>query len=490
MKNFNKTITILLMLILLAATNKSNAQDTTAVNQNSPVENSVYTLQQCIEIAFKNNTDVKQAGFSAKSAKVNYDQSKANMLPNLSAGISHTMYNGRSINPYTNAYINEQNTAGSYQLTSGITLWNGSSLYNYMKQNKLNYEAGKMDEQNAKDKLTINIILAYLSVLSAQEQLNIAQKQVEATQKKVDLLVVKNNDGAISPSDLFDMKGQLANDGITVVSTRNSLDNALQTLTQLMNIPYIAGMQLMAIPESIIIQPYDETVEQAYENASQRLAMVKSADLKVASASKNIKAIRGQMMPTISLFGGLYTNYSSAANIQQLTGTTDVPTSNYVTINNVKTTVYNQQSNYNSLSIDYNTQLKNNFNSAVGIDLHIPLSNNMQLRNKLRLAKVAELQVKELALTARTQLRQAIVQDFVNMNADFTTYKILLSQVEDFGQSFHAAEIRFTNGAISTVDYVIAKNNYDRVQLNLVVAKYNYMLRTKLLDFYQNKALW
>jgi len=490
MKNFNKTIVILLTLISFAAANKIRAQDTTAVNQNLQVEKSIYTLQQCVEIAFKNNTDVKQAGLLRESAKINYNQSKANMLPDLNAGISHTQYNGRSINPYTNSYINEQNTAGSYQLNAGITLWNGSSIQNYMKQYRLNYEAGKMDEQNAKDKLTINVILSYLSVLSAREQLNIAQTQEAATRKKVDLLIIKDKDGAISPSDLYDMKGQLSSDGLTVVSTKNTLDNALQTLTQLMNIPYSEGMQLTSITEGIIIQSYGETVDQVYENALQRLAVVKSADLKVESASKNIKAIRGQMMPTLSIFGGLYTNYSSAAKIQQLTGTTDVPTSNYVTVNNVKTTVYTQQSNFNSLSIGYDTQIKNNFNSAIGIGLQIPLTNNMQVRNKLKLAKVAELQVKELAQNTRIQLRQAIVQDFVNMNSDYTTYKILLSQVEDFGQSFHAAEIRFTNGAISTVDYVIAKNNFDRVQLNLVVAKYNYMLRTKLLDFYQNRALW
>jgi len=483
MKNFNKTLGILLMLISFAAANKTKAQDTTAVS-------GVYTLQQCIEIAFKNNTDVKQAGFLAESAKINYNQSKANMLPDLNAGISHTQYNGRSINPYTNAYINEQNTAGSYSLNAGITLWHGSSIQNYMKQYRLTYEAGKMDEQNAKDKLTINIILSYLNVLSAREQLNIAMKQVEATQKKVDLLVIKNNDGAISPSDLFDMKGQLSNDGLTVVSTKNSLDNALQTLTQLMNVPYEEGMQLAAITDGILFQPYQETVDQVYENAAQQLALVKSADLKVESASRNIKAIRGQMMPTLSVFGGLYTSYSSAAKMQQLTGTTDVPTSNYVTVNNVKTTVYSQQSNFNSLSIGYDTQLKNNYNSAIGIGLQIPLTNNMQVRNRLKLAKVAEQQVQEQAKTTRIQLRQAIVQDFVNMNADYTTYKLLLSQVEDFGQSFHAAEIRYTNGAISTVDFVIAKNNFDRVQLNLVVAKYNYMLRTKLLDFYQNRPLW
>ncbi len=483
----NQTTVILLTLNLFATASMVKAQDTTAAQ---PVQNSVLNLQQCIEIGFKNNPEVKQAGFMAESAKINYNQSKANMLPDLNAGISHTSYNGRSINPYTNSYINEQNTAGSYQLTSGITLWNGSSIQNYMKQYRLNYEAGKMDEQNAKDKLTINIMLSYLSVLSAREQLNIALTQQASTQKKVDLLTIRNNDGAISPSDLSDMKGQLANDGITVVSTKNTLDNALQTLTQLMHIPYSADMQLALMSNGIIIQPYAETVDQVYENASQRLAMVKSADLKVESALKNIKAIRGQMMPTLSLFGGLYTNYSSAANIQQLTGTTDVPTSNYVTVNNVKTTVYGQQSNFTSQPISYNSQIKNNVNSAIGIGLQIPLTNNMQFRNKLKLAKVAELQVKEQAQTTRIQLRQAIVQDFINLNADYSTYKLLLSQVEDFGQSFHAADIRFANGAISTVDYVIAKNNLDRVQLNLVVAKYNYILRTKLLDFYQNRKLW
>jgi len=483
----NRTIAILLTLNLFATASNVKAQDTTAVKQ---AQNSVLTLQQCIEIAFKNNTDVKQAGYLAESAKINYNQSKANMLPNLNAGISHTLYNGRSINPYTNSYINEQNTGGSYQLTSGITLWNGSSIQNYMKQYRLNYEAGKMDEQNAKDKLTINIILSYLAVLSAHEQLNIAHKQLDATQKKVDLLTIRNNDGAISPSDLSDMKGQLANDGLNVVNTKNALDNALQTLTQLMNIPYLAGMQLVSIADGIIIQPYEESVDQVYESALQRLAMVKSVDLKVESASKNIKAIRGQMMPTLSLFGGLYTNYSSAASLQHLTSTSEVPTSEYVTINSVKTTVYSQQSTFTSLPISYNNQIKNNVNSAIGIGLQIPLTNNMQYRNRLKLAKVAELQVKEQAQTTKIQLKQAIVQDFVNMNADYTTYKLLLSQVADFGQSFHAAEIRYAHGAISTVDYVIAKNNLDRVQLNLVVAKYNYMLRTKLLDFYQNRALW
>jgi outer membrane protein len=477
-----KSILIILILLAIAASTKTNAQD-------SPATGNIFTLQQCVETAFKNNADVKQAELLAESARINYNQSKANMLPDLNAGISHSAYNGRSINPYTNSYINEQNNAASYSLQSSIVLWNGCSLHNYMKQNELNYEAGKMDAQNAKDKVTISIILNYLFVLSTQEQLNIAQKQVEATRRKVGLLVVKNNQGAISPADLYDMNGQLANDELSVVGTKNSLETAKLTLAQLMNIPYTENMTLIPVSDSTIAE-YGSTISDVYENALNHLALVKSVDLKVAGAAKSIKAIRGQMLPTLYLSGGLYTNYSSTANTQQFVKTTDVQTSDYVMLNNAKNLVYSSQSTYNAVPIKYNTQLGNNFNSAISLGLQIPLLNGLQVRNKLNQAKVAEKQLSLQAQNTRDLLRQAIEQDFVNMNSDYSSYKILLKQVDDFQQSFRAAEIRFEQGDISTMEFVIAKNNLDRVLINLVSIKYNYLLRTRLLDFYQDKALW
>jgi outer membrane protein len=475
-----KIISILLILIAFI---KTNAQD-------SPFADNIYTLQQCVETAFKNNADVKQAELLAESARLNYNQSKANFLPDLNAGISHTSYNGRSINPYTNTYINEQNNAASYQLTSSIVLWNGCSLLNYMKQNQLNYEAGKMDAQNAKDKITISIILNYLFVISTQEQLNIAVSQVEATQKKVELLELKNNEGAITPADLYDMRGQLANDQLSMVNTKNSLENAKLTLAQLMNIPYSENMQLVAFGDSTVVQPYGPTISEVYENALQHLALVKSADLKVAGAAKSIKAIRGQLLPTLFLSGGLYTNYSSTANTQEFVSTTDVQTPDYVMLNNTKNPVYSPQTTYNAVPINYGTQLGNNFNSAVSLGLQIPLLNGLQVRNKLSQAKVTHQELSVQAQNTRDQLRKAIETDFVNLNSDYSSYQILLRQVNDFEQSFHAAEIRFADGAISTVDFVIAKNNLDRVLTNLVSIKYNYLLRTKLLDFYQDKPLW
>jgi outer membrane protein len=478
-----KIISIIIILVAFATASKTNAQD-------SPSAANIYTLQQCVETAFKNNADVKQAELLAESARINYNQSKANLLPDLNAGISHSSYNGRSINPYTNSYINEQNNAASYSLQSNVILWNGCSLHNYIKKNELNYEAGKMDAQNAKDKITISIILNYLYVLSTQEQLNIALAQVEATRQKVDLLVIKNEQGAITPADLYDMKGQLANDELSVVSTKNSLESAKLTLAQLMNIPYSENMKLRAISDDAFLQPYNASISEVYENALNHLALVKSADLKVAGAAKNIKAIKGQMLPTLYLSGGIYTNYSSTANTQEFVSTSDVQTADYVMLNNAKNPVYTPQSTYNAIPINYGTQLGNNFNSAVSIGLQIPLLNGLQVRNRLNQAKVAQQQLTVEAQQTRDLLRKAIELDFVNMNSDYSSYRILLRQVADFEQSFRAAEVRFEQGAISTVDFVIAKNNLDRVLINLVSIKYNYILRTKLLDFYQDKALW
>ena len=87
-------------------------------------------------------------------------------------------------------------------------------------------------------------------------------------------------------------------------------------------------------------------------------------------------------------------------------------------------------------------------------------------------------------------MQQSIERAYVNLTSTSDKYKILLDQVNAFAESFRAAEIRFNAGAITSVDYLIAKNNLDRTNINLIIAKYDFVLRTKILDYYQGKALW
>ncbi|TAM99279.1 MAG: TolC family protein [Chitinophagaceae bacterium] len=459
---------------------KSYSQDTTA---------QTYTLQQCIDMAIKNNPDVKQADFNLESAKVNRTQARASLLPGISANAGRSIYNGKSINPYTNSYVNQQYTADNYGLNASIVLWHGSSILNFIKENNLAYEAGKMDLQNAKDQLTINVILDYLAVLNDEEQLKVAKQAVGVTQQQVDRLTILNDKGDTAPSELYNTRGQLGTNEMTVLSTQNALVTAKLNLAQLMNIPYTATMELAPV-ETSILAPYNGTIDDIYQYALAHLAVVKSAELHDESAKRAVKVARGQLFPTLSLSGGLFTNYSSAATTSDIISTSDQQTDSYVMLNNSKVPVYAPQSDYNSVKVPYGTQWKNNFNSGIGLNLNIPVLNGLQVRSRVQQAKISEQETAFQKKTVKIQLRQAIERDYVSMATAYETYKKLVQQVNDYSESFREAKIKFEAGAINSVDFVIAENNMNQAKLNLVAAKYNYIVQTKILDYYQGKLVW
>src|SRR3569623_1901694 len=176
------------------------------------------TLKDAIEIGIKNNLQVSQSDLQMQKAGITLNQSKENMLPNLIASADHGYNYGRSIDPFSNAFINQKVGFASYGASSQVVLFNGLSLHNQIAANRLRYEASKMELQQAKDNLTINIILDYLQVLSAE-----------------DLLAILNQSGAILPSDYYDLKGQLATDQIAIVDNQNNLATAKLNLVQLLN---------------------------------------------------------------------------------------------------------------------------------------------------------------------------------------------------------------------------------------------------------------
>lgn len=471
---------LFLLVFLFALLQKNFAQDTTALHGK-------ITLQQCVEAAIKNNADVNRAGFATETGEVNWQQAKGNMLPFVSGNISHGINQGRSIDPFTNTYSNQNITFANYGLNASVTLWNGAAIKNNIRQNLLSFEASKMDFQQQKDNITISVILAYLQVLNNQELLNASTQQVDVTRKQVDRLAILNNDGAVLPATYYDLKGQLANDELNVVSGKANLETSKIALVQLMNVPYSKDMELEKINDAMIPILYDATVDQIYQQALQQLAFVKAADLRKESADKGIKAAKGLLYPTLSLNGGLGTNYSSIASLQQLVGTTDQPTDAYVLYNSDKLAVLAPQSTYSSQKISYANQWSNNFNSYISLGLQIPILNGLQAKSRLKQATIIEKQAAFSANTTKIQLKQSIEQAYVNMNESFERYQRLAEQVQDYTESFRSAEVRFNAGAITSVEYLIAKNNLDRTSINLIAAKYDYVLRTKVLDFYQGK---
>ncbi|HEY6954889.1 MAG TPA: TolC family protein, partial [Flavisolibacter sp.] len=197
-----------------------------------------YSLQQCIDSAIKNNIPVKQSELEMETARVDWKQSKAYVLPTLGLDVSHGLNTGRSIDPFTNTYVNQSVNRAGYSANSEMVLFNGGALQNRIKQNATAYEASRMEWQQSKDNLVLNVLLAYLSVLSNEDQLNVAYSQTATTQATLDRLQVLDKQGAVKPSDVSDLKGQLMNDQLAILSAKNQLESAKLILSQWMNKPY------------------------------------------------------------------------------------------------------------------------------------------------------------------------------------------------------------------------------------------------------------
>ena len=448
------------------------------------------TLQQCVETALKNNFNVGQNELSMQAADVRWKQSKLNLLPNLNGLAGWGFSQGRSIDPFTNGYINQQYNSSTLGLSSQVTLFQGLAAQNLIKENSLNYQASQMDWQQAKDNATIGVILAYLTVLNDEDLLVQAENQADLSQKQVDRLEILNQQGAITPSDLTDLKGQLSNDQLSIINSKNALETAKINLCQLMNIPYDKNMELEKINAESYATRYAQNSEEIYQTALQQFAQVKAVDLRKQSAEKEVKVARGQLYPLLTFGANTNTNYSSAATQSTFLNTTDVTTPDYVIVNGVQSPVIHPQDNYSNEKIPYNTQIKNNRGTTFDFSLSIPIFNSLRQRNQIKLAKIDAKNADLIAKTTKTQLQQNIEQAYVNMTSAGDRYKTLIDGVAAYNESFRAAEIRFNNGVGTSVDYLAVKNRLDQANINLISAKYDYVLRTKVLDYYQGKPLF
>lgn len=444
-------------------------------------------LHQCLQIALQQNDVVQHQEITSGIAKSEWQGSKGDMIPTLNGDIVHGINTGRNIDPYTNTYSNQTTKFGNYGLNSSITIFNAFAVQNNIKQNKLAYDASRFEVQNQKDAIALQVILAYLQVLTNEDLLAVAKQQSEVSAKQVDRLNILNKDGAIAPDQLFDLKGEYAGNQLTLANAANALETAKISLAGLLNIPYNKNMEVERLALSDIDENIVTNADSIYQSALNNLAVIKAAELRNKSAIYGVKTYRSQSYPSLYINGGLFTNYSSSATTQQYLGTTEIQTNNYVLNGTDKLPLYVQQDNYISRKIRYNDQISNNFNSSISIGISIPLLNNFRNKTQIKVAKMQQKDA-EITLTAtKTKLQQNIEQASANVTSARLRYDALTDQVNAYKESFRVAEIKFNAGVITSVDYLIAKNKVDQSDFNLIIAKYDYVLRSMVLNYYSGK---
>lgn len=430
-----------LTLLLLAGGVLAHAQQDTVI-----------TLQQCLDIAIKNNLSVKQASVTAEQEHIGFLQAKENLIPSIGGGASRGLTSGRALNPVTNAYITQSVTSDNYSLTGSVTVFNGFALQSAIKQASLAYQSGKMAFQAAKDVVIVNVITTYLQVLDAKEQLGQSKSQLALAKENLDIAATKENYGAnLTASTYSDLKGAYAGNVVGVVQAQNSLDAAKLTLFQLMNIPYNRNADLQPLSAQDLIGDNGVNADQVYNTALQQLAEVKAATLMRESAEKGVQYARGLLYPQLSLNGGLQTNYS----------------------------------NLNSSS--YYNQFRNNYGTYVSFGLNIPIFANHVKKNAVTLAKLNLQSYQNIEDNTKVQLKQSVETAWYNMTAAYKRYKALQDEANAYSESYRVQKIRFDAGVITSDLFLYAKNNMDAAELNLIAARYDYIIYSKILDYYQGK---
>jgi len=473
---------------------QNNAGAIAAQNDRSQQDSigATLSLPQAVAIAIRNNLAVAQSDLNSQGYKISFDQSWEYMLPTIGANGGQQINFGRTINSSTsNQYINSQFSTGSASLSGGLLLFHGLELQNNYRAQRYAYNASKMDLQQQKDNITLNTLLAYLQVLSNRDQLALAYEQARTDSITLDLTNKKGKEGALNPvSNLTDLQGQYAQDQVNIAGAINTLESSKVALFALLNVPYKREVEYQNSVTATDINDYQASSDSIFQHALGIIPSIRSAQLKVQEYQRMLAYYRGAYYPSISLNGGVSTNWTNAPGPSSFV-TTGAPTYNPQT--GLFTDAAGANPVYQEVSTGYNvypkfsTQFKDNRSEYVGISVNIPILNGFQARNNVRQAKLNLKNYELLNTNARYYLQQQVELAFQNMIAAYKSLKFYQQEAAAFEESFRVTNIRFKEGVIASDVYILAKGHSDAAEVNLAAAKYIYIFRTKVLDYYQGK---
>ncbi|WP_353125443.1 TolC family protein [Parapedobacter pyrenivorans] len=431
---------ICLVVILSLANQVTIAQDT-------------LTLEQCVQLAMEQNLDVQQARIRTESQGIDLRQAKHNLLPDLNARLSHDFQVGRNIDPETNQYLDNVTTrSGSQGLSSSMVLFDGLRMFRSITQQAYSYRATQLDEQYAREQVALNVTGAYIQALAARDVVAQVDSLTAVTRRRVERSTVLFEQGAASPGDYYDLKGQYANDLNSLNDAKNRFNEELVNLFRLINLPYNAEVELTSLQELPLDDSGVSTGEQLYATAAERLGIIKAVENWEQAARFGLKAARSSYLPSLAVGAGLGSSYIHGNG-------------------------------------PYIEQVQDRIGRNLGFTLSIPILNRLQVRNNVARAKLDLLNAENVARAQHNELQQTTSQVLFNLDAAKERYTNLVDQVAHYTESFRIAEVRFEAGAINSVEFLIAKNKMDNANASLIIARYQWHLRQRILAYYNGEML-
>ena len=411
-----------------------------------------FSLNQCIDYAYKQNFDVKLKELRLKQAENTLQQSQKAIYPNLSGSFSQGINSGRSIDPFTNDFIQRTISSNSFGANANFTIFNGFSLKNQIIQNQFNAEADQVEILRAKNELRIRITLAYMQVLMNQELAKIAQEQIQNIQSQYARVKALVNEGNMPKTNLIDLDAQLATAEFDALNAKNTIEVSKLSLAQLMALPNFSTLEI----ENFLEEKTALLNENYLQNmllSSHFQPIIKSAELRVRSANIGIRLAEAGKYPSVSLGAGLGSAYSSAA----------------------------------SKEYNYFKQLGFNLNQFARLSINIPIYTNGQVQGRITNAQINQ-KITEIQLSqTKLQLKQEIEQAY--LGAKIAQEKFIAAQKQISAQqiAYDSAKERYLEGLLHTIELNTFRINLEKAKSNLTQAKYEFYFRKIVLDYYSNR---
>ncbi len=406
-----------------------------------------WSLDSCITYAIDNNITVKTRKVEINSGELDVTAARDRHLPNLSAYASESFSFGRGLTA-DNTYTNRNTSNFGWGLSMSLPLFDGLTAVRQTKYARANLRALVEDLEAAKDDITLNVISAYLQVLYAGEMCKIAEEQLRIAiveqSRREELLKA----GKIPELDLTDARSQVAQNELSLVNARNDRTLALVDLAQLLELPDIEGFDIMPVADDgLSLYAPDEVYSRALDSNHSLLA----ARRRIEAAERNISLAKSSYLPNLSFNAGIGSNYYTVSGVN---------------------------------SESFGKQMNHNFNKSLGFSLTVPIFDAFSSRNSVRRAKIQHLNARLQYENSERNLYKSIQQAYYQANGAAEKLRAAEISADATRQAFEAMQQKYEFGKANSTEYEQARSNYVRAEVEAVQAKYESILRRRILAFY------
>ena len=411
-----------------------------------------WSLQQCVDYAVSHNLTVRSSRLQSDQGELEVTAAKNAFLPNLSASANEGLNFGRGLTS-ENTYANRNTTNFQWGVSLSVSLFNGLQDVRQLKLAKSQLSQYLLDYEAAKDDITLNVISQYLQVLYSKEVTESARAQLAYSTYEVERMKALVAEGKEAEATIYDVESQQAQDRLQVITAENDVRVALVTLANLLQLPSADNFDVAPLDDADPVIPGPDII---YSRALECNSSILSARQGIEVAKDQVSVAKAGYIPRI--------------NFNASTG------SSYYTINGL-------------VNDSFGTQMRNNFSNYLGFSLNIPIFDGFSTRNNVRRARLQETSARLELDRRESELYKSIQLAYTQATGARDKYVTAGETLEKTRLSFDATREKYNLGRATSYDFEQAKNNLFRVEVGRIQAHYEYLLRYRILRFYESRKL-